>query len=120
MERSLHPSAMIFRNLAKDLCVSALLLLRPLHFLAFASAVVPGRTSHATSRPSRGWRLEQGAEDAGSAVPLSCFFLVKPSQRGVPGSAPVTLAAQTAVGLEGFAETPLELNASPWGPDPVV
>lgn len=38
----------------------------------------------------------------------------------MPGSAPVALAARTAVGLEGLAETPLELNASPWGPDPVA
>lgn len=106
MERSLHPSAMIFRNLAKDLCVSALLLLRPLHFLAFASAVVAGRTSHATSRPSRGWRLEQGAEAAGSAVPPSCFFLVKPSQRGVPGSAPVTLATPDRCGSGGLCRDP--------------
>lgn len=38
----------------------------------------------------------------------------------MPGSAPVALAARISVGLEALAETPLELNASPWGPDSVV
>lgn len=79
MERSLHPSAVVFRNLAKDPLVSALLLLRPLHFLAFASAVAPGRTSHATSRPSLGLAparsKEQGAGAAGERGPSELLFL---------------------------------------------
>lgn len=38
----------------------------------------------------------------------------------MPGSAPSALAVLTAVGLEGLAETPLELNITPWGPGPVA